>query len=247
MGLFTLTVNAEINQPPSQIGNLTLSLDYNELYVFTLANFTTGTVPEYLDPEGDVVENVKVITLPTKGTLTLNGINVVLNQEISNANIVAGLLKYQADPVETAGYVDNTMTFDISDVGSSTYSGLTPGIVTITVGEDVNLPPSEVGDNSLTTDYGVTIVFTAANFTTGTTPPYADPESDAASMLRIDSLPTQGNLQLNGVNVVLNQEISFADISSGFFTYVPDNTDTSDYIVDFDFSIKDTGSGQYTS
>src|SRR5690606_18377166 len=109
----------------------------------------------------------------------------------------------------------------------NTYSGLTPGIITYIVSEKANEPPSEVGDNSLTTNYGVTIVFTVANFTTGTTPAYSDPEGDTASKLKILTLPSTGNLKLNGINVSINQVIDFSDINTGLLTYVPSLADTS--------------------
>lgn len=116
-------------------------------------------------------------------------------------------------------------------------------IMTITTNAYVNLPPSQVGDNSKSTNYGVTIIFTVADFTTNTTPAYSDPEGDTASLLKITSLPTNGVLQLNGVNVTLNQEISFTDIDAGLFTYVPNNATLTSYIVNFNFEIADSGSG----
>ena len=114
---------------------------------------------------------------------------------------------------------------------------------TVTTNSKQNLPPSQVGDGNASTDYGVTIVFTRADFTTNTTPPYLDPEGDTASLLRVLTLPTTGTLQLNSVDVVLNQVISFSDIDSGLFTFVPDNATETGYVVDFDFEIADSGSG----
>lgn len=246
MALFNITVNAQVNQAPSQIGDLTLNLDYNELHVFTAANFTTGTTPPYADPEGDAAEKVKIITIPTQGVLALNAVPVIANDEISMTSIATGFLTYQADPADLDGYTNSQLTFDISDYGSALYSGLT-GTVTFIVAADVNDPPSAVGDNTLNTDHAVTVVFTTADFTTNTTPAYADPEGDPAFKLRVDSLPIEGTLKLNGVNVTLNQEITFVDINSGLFTYVPNSLNSNSYNVDFNFSIQDSGSGQYTT
>ena len=110
-----------------------------------------------------------------------------------------------------------------------------------------NQPPV-VGDGERTTNYGEAITLTRADFTTNTTPPYYDPEGDAPITLRIDSLPAGGLLKLNGVDVVVNQELDFVtDIDSGLFTYTPDLNSTEAHTVDFNFSIADAGSGLFTS
>lgn len=113
---------------------------------------------------------------------------------------------------------------------------------TVTVNEQVNLPPTQVGDGSSTTGYGTSIVFVRADFTTNTIPPYSDPEGDAALNLKIIGLPSTGQLELNSVEVLINDVISFADIDSGLFTYVPDNNTTNNYVDPFDFEIADAGS-----
>jgi len=247
MALFTITTNAQLNLQPTQIGNFTLNLDYNELYVFTLANFTTGTVPPYFDPEGDIVDKLKVITIPSQGVLNLVATPVIANDEISEASISGGFLNYQCDAADTDGYTNTAMTFDLSDIGSGLFSGLTAAIVTINVGALVNLPPDNVGDNNLVTNYATTIVFTEANFTTETTPAYSDPEADAAECLQVLTLPSEGVLKNNGVDVVLNEEILFTDIGLGLFTFVPNAANSNMHNVDFQFQIKDSGSGDYTS
>lgn len=116
-------------------------------------------------------------------------------------------------------------------------------LFTVTTNEYTNQPPSQVGNNTISTNYGVTKVFTRANFTTETTPPYTDPEGDTAFQLKVISLPATGTLQLNGVNVSLNQVINFTDIDAGLFTYVPDNGITTSYNANFNFEIADSGSG----
>jgi len=117
---------------------------------------------------------------------------------------------------------------------------------TIIVDEYVNQPASEVGDGSATINYGETLVYTRAMFTTNTTPPYADPEGDAALNLKVLSLPIAGLLKLSGVNITINQIIPFTSIDSGLMTYVPDGTVLTAYNTSFTFSIADAGSGQYT-
>ena len=175
----------------------------------------------------------------------MSDFSVVLNEEILVVNIDASLFQYQADTTTSNAYSD-TFSFDVKDEGSLTFGGLT-GNVYLTIDEEGNDPPSAVGDNSLTTEYGVSIVFTSANFTTETTPVYSDPEGDSAECLQILTLPTEGVLKNNGVDVVINEEILFTDIDLGLLTYVPNGLNSNTYNVDFDFQIKDSGSGQYTS
>lgn len=114
---------------------------------------------------------------------------------------------------------------------------------TITVGSYANLPATQVGDGSTTTDYGSSIIYTRAMFTTNTVPPYSDPEGDAALNLKVLTLPSDGELQLDSVAVIINQIISFSNIDLGLLTYVPDNANQNAYNVTFDFQIADAGSG----
>lgn len=118
---------------------------------------------------------------------------------------------------------------------------------TITTDAYINQPPTQVGDGSTSTSYGVTYTFTRADFTTLTTPAYSDPEGDAAGNLRVLTLPSTGSLEYNSTPVTINQVISFSDIDSGLFTYIPDNATTSTYDDTFTFEIADVGSGTYTS
>jgi hypothetical protein len=118
-------------------------------------------------------------------------------------------------------------------------------LFTVTTNAYVNQPPSQVGNGSASTEYGNTYTFTVADFTTLTSPVYADPEGDTAANLRVLSLPATGELQYNSVAVTINQVISFTDIGNNLFTYVPDNSTTSSYIDTFNFEIADSGSGQF--
>src|SRR5690554_2168278 len=97
----------------------------------------------------------------------------------------------------------------------------------INVNAYVNQPPSSVGDGSSTINYGQTLVYTRAMLTSALAPAYTDPEGDPAGKLKILTLPIKGKLKLNGVDVILNQEIDFTDIDSSLFVYVPDNLDTT--------------------
>lgn len=117
----------------------------------------------------------------------------------------------------------------------------------ITTNAQENLPPTEIGDGSKTINYSSTLTFTRADFTSNTTPPYSDPEGDAASLLKILSLPGRGTIKLNNVNVTVNQIISFDDIDAGLLTYESDPSITNQNTEGFTFAIADEGSSQFTS
>ena len=243
MAQFSINVDGKVNAPPSQLGVRSITLLNRTNGTITQSDFT-ATTPPYIDPDGDLPQTVKILTIPSTGSLRLNGVAVVVNQDISYTDIGSNLLIYI--PASQDAAYSESFTFDIADEGSSTFAGLI-GTVNISVQEYVNQPPSAVGNNTLSNiAFDSTYVFTAADFTTGTTPAYADPEGDAASQLRILNVPTNGTLLLNGSQVVTNQIINFSDISAGNFSFLA-NGNTAGYTASFDFEIADAGSGQFSA
>lgn len=119
-------------------------------------------------------------------------------------------------------------------------------IFTMTANAYTNLPPSQVGDNAKSTNYGVSYTFTVGDFTDGTTPAYSDPEGDTPAQLKILTIPSTGAVELSGTPVTPNQIIPFyPDISSGLLKYDPDNGTTTEYDDPFTFEVSDSGSGQF--
>ena len=246
MALFTIATTPFANAAPSAVGSQTIEIAHGATHVFTLANFTTETIPPYADPEGDAVSKVRIETiLETNGQLFLSAVAVVATDEIDVADIVAGNLTWVDDSTNALAHTAN-FTFKISDVGSSIFS-TDIGTMGIGVLAEANLPPTAVGDRSETVNYAAQLVFTSAMFTTLTTPAYSDPESDAADLLKITGLPTLGVIELNGVPVVLNQIITFVDIAAGNLTFSGDLADLSPVNSTFNFAIADAGSGIFVS
>ena len=118
--------------------------------------------------------------------------------------------------------------------------------ITMDSGAYVNLPPDVVGDNTIATTNRTTVIYTMAHFTTGTTPAYSDPEGDLADAIRVDTLPVDGELQLNGIAVIATQIITKTDIDNSLFTFVPPDQDALDQDT-WTFSVRDAGSGQFSS
>lgn len=242
MATFTITTGEFENTPPFQIGETIIILDDSTSeYTFTIDDFTIDSNPPYADAEGDPLSKIKILSIldPAVGFLELNGVAVIVGQEIDATDIVGGLLKFRPDG-------DNYQTifvYDVSDTGSNQFGNL-EGVINLNIPEVINLPP-ELGDNTLTLDYGESEVFTPGMFTTDTSPPYTDPENDAPAYLRFVTLPTSGVIKLNGIDVETYQEISFADIAAGQLAFYPDLNITTQTTLTFNFEIRDTGSGQW--
>lgn len=203
----------------------------------------TTFTKDFLDKDSDLPCEVVIMSLP---------------------NTVMGKLFYDEEEVEigfTFNYKDSvnltylrinneeisdSFQFKISDNSQNKlYSNM--AVVNINIGAYINQKPDRVGDLEVSMTNGSTKIFTINDFTINLVPTYHDPEGDSPSKLKVLSLPTSGVLKLNGVNVTVNQEIPFANISSGLFTYVSDGSILTATSTHFDFAISDTGSGLFTS
>lgn len=149
--------------------------------------------------------------------------------------------KYNFDNISTC---ISKLGIDIEEVEEVINNNM--GNLQITSQAYVNQPPDNVGDNAISVANRAITVLTLAMFTTQTTPAYSDPENDPVDALRVDSLPADGTLKLNGVACSIGQVIDVADINSNLFTYESPDQDPQD-IDDFDFSLRDTGSLQWSS
>lgn len=238
--LYTITNSGLQNGRPTRIGKNTINIPFGSTHVFTVANFTTETVPTYSDPENDALSYIKILSLPSTGNLKLGGVNVTINASIPVASITTGNFTYVSN-----GDGNFSFNFDAADIGSNSLSGLNTGVITMSVAKAVNQRPSVVGDNTVSLNYGESKVFTSADFTSGTTPAYSDPEGDSPSKVKILDLPSNGLLVFNGVNVIANQEMTVAEIDAGYLVYNPNLAITTIQLLDFNFTVSDEGSGLF--
>lgn len=119
------------------------------------------------------------------------------------------------------------------------------GTFTINSATYINQAPT-CGNNNISVANRANTILTLAMFTTDTLPAYSDPENDPVADLRINTLPEDGTLILSGTPVTAGQIIPVAEINAGNLSYQSPNQDASD-VDDFDFSLRDTGSGQFSS
>lgn len=245
MAQFTVTVNPIINQPPDAIGIITIYIDDPDVpgfHAIKISEVTNLTSPPYNDPEGDGPLNLKILVLPDpgRGILTHDGVEITTGMLPYELPIIdLGLAKLRYVPVNNIGAYEEHIQFDISDVGSGLYSGLSTGKILFNVGLVPNQNPT-IGDGSATMDYQGTLVFTVDMFTTDTVPPFSDPEGDLPYELKILTLPDEPGMKLNGNDCTINQVIPFPDIAAGLFTYTNDDPlDTNGDIQSFTFAIRD--------
>ena len=164
MGIITLDISAQDNQSPNSTGWLRLPITFGQLYVFTLANFTTETTPAYNDPEGDDFASLKITSLPGKGVISNNGSIVTVGSIITSSDLTNGNFKYQANSADLDGYTDGEMEFTVTDEGSGVYT-TSPKSVTFEVESNINRGPSSVGDGETNVVVGESIAITKAMLT----------------------------------------------------------------------------------
>lgn len=89
---------------------------------------------------------------------------------------------------------------------------LTSTILSIDIEND---PAPSSSGGSVTACEDTSYVFGVADFN------FSDDGNDTLTKVRVDSLPTNGTLYLNGVVVAVDSEIAVSDISAGNFTFEP--------------------------
>ena len=176
----------------------------NAFFAFTATTFT----PAFTDPDAsDTLQAIKILTLPTHGTLTLtvNDVDtaVTAGQEIAATDILN--LKY----TPTTNFIGtDSLSWNGSD---GTLFAITSATLTfnVTVPTITNFSKN-VGQNS-------SVLFTLANFTGA----YSGP--NPLISIQITALPVHGTLTLvsddTSTPVTLNQEISAVDVAK--LTYTP--------------------------
>lgn len=202
-------------------------------------DFLTG----YYDKEDNTPLKIQFLNTPLYGSLVFNKKilrekDEVLIDQITDTNFIK---YYRGSKYE---YTEE-INYKISDNNiNNKYSNMATFTINV---EAYNNQPPTIGDNDININYNQLYIFNRADFTSNTTPPYNDIENDPAYKLKITKLPGGAFLRLNGINVILNQEILFTDIDNGNLTIEGDSTILTAYDTDFDFEISDTGSQEFSS
>jgi gliding motility-associated-like protein len=158
--------------------------------------------------DGNSLVKIMITSLPANGTLKLNGTAVTLNQEMLATDL--GKLTFDPNPNCTG-----TTSFGWNGSDGSLYA-LVAARVNITV-LAVNHPPVVAGFTE-TIDQNQALPFAPADFTAV----YTDPDNNSLVSIRVDALPTNGKLTLNGLDVTVGQVIILNDLVKLIYTPAKD-------------------------
>ena len=214
-----------VNDAPSGM-DATLSVDENGVHNFSAAEFG------FSDSDLNIFASVKVVSLPSVGTLLYSGSPVAVNQSI-NADMIPNL-EYQPGPNPTA-VSSTSFDFRVQDTGGTVNGGIdtdpTRNTVTFNI-NDVNNAP-QGSNNLLVVNEDTSHTFAAGEFG------FSDQDGDGLAGVEIVTLPTAGGLTLFGDSVVAGQTISATDLSSLVFSPASNANGTAHS--GFAFKVKDDG------
>lgn len=130
-----------VNEAPTGT-NATLTAKENTAYSFKVADFG------FSDTNGNSLSGVKITTLPTKGTVLLNGIAITAGQTIAVADITAGKLTWEP-PAGEDGTALTTIGFKVIDDGGTDHNGKdidqTERVITFNVTPTPTTPDTDKG------------------------------------------------------------------------------------------------------
>lgn len=165
---------------------------------FTQTDFSDAT-------DSDQISHIKIGSLPEHGILKSNTTAVVVDQEIALADI--GTLVFAPDP-------DWNGTTSIGWAVINDQSNVSPVAKAILVIASVNDAPT-ITDTSIRGVTNSSLTLQATDFLSH----YHDIENDPLTVVKIQSLPMSGTLQMNGRNMSRYQEVSASALDT--ITFVP--------------------------
>ncbi|MBD2365063.1 tandem-95 repeat protein [Anabaena minutissima FACHB-250] len=207
------------------ISNINKSGNEDAVITFTSADFISA----FSDVDGDSLSQIRITTLPSNGVLQLNGLEVVTGQEIPVSELDS--LTFTPAP-----NFNGTVSFNWNAADGSTYAN-TGALVTIAIAPVNDAPVISNINKSGNED--TVITFTSADFTSA----FSDVDGDSPSQIRINTLPNNGVLQLNGQAVATGQEIPANELDSLTFTPAPNFNGT----VSFNWNASDGSTYANTS
>ena len=222
-GLITLDVTARNDVPTGSDKVITVIED--GAYKLQSPDFGFSDVDS-----ADSLVSVKVTSLESQGSLTLGGIDVILNQVVSRADIDAGLLTFSPAANEEGSAYDQ-FSFTVND-----------GTVDSTQSATLTFDVTAVPDQPMAADSTLVIVENSAYTFSTTDFGFSDPDSgDTLVSLTITQLATVGTLSINGTAVALNQTISKFEVDSGHLVFTPNSNESGLVYDSFQFSVNDGG------
>ena len=167
---------------------------------------------------GDTLLWVRIDSLQTAGSLTLNGVQVSIGQSIFRTDIDAGSVVFTpgAD-ASGAGYA--TFSFTVEDSGQ--LRDAAPKTITFDVSA-ANDAPTLAVNTALTLNEGASATITNLLLRV------SDVDNTAAQLAyTVIGMPANGSLRLSGVALAANGTFTQADINAGLVTYQHDSSQTT--------------------
>ncbi|MFI3196651.1 MAG: Ig-like domain-containing protein, partial [Methylococcaceae bacterium] len=223
----TIDVTAVNDAPIGTSGTITIVEDGSKTFATSDFGFVDSV-------DGHGFNAVIITSLPSVGSLTLNGSAVSANQSIAFANIDQ-LVYTPAANANGISYA--TIGFKVQDTGGTTNGGVDTSVSANTLTIDVTaLNDAPVGTPATVTRVEVgskTFAASAFGFVDSV-------ENNTLQAVIITSLPSVGTLTLNSTAVSASQSIAVADI--GLLVYRPaaNGNATSSYAT-IGFKVQDNG------
>ncbi len=213
----SITITA-VNDAPTG-DDKTITLDEDITHTFTAADFG------YSDVESTAMASIRITRLESAGDLQLSGADVTLGQAVSGADIVAGNLKF-TPATDAFGTAYDSFGFSVSD-----------GVLDSVEGYTITFDVTSVNDAPTSSNAAVTMpedgiyTFSADDFL------FSDLDGGTLTGIRISTLESAGDLELNGSDVTSDQVIAVADIAN--LTFTPAASATGGPYATFSFKVND--------
>ena len=231
---FSDTPPPTANHAPSG-ADKTVATAVNTAYTLKAADFGFADTQ---DTPANSLLAVKITTLPTAGSLLLNGVAVTAGQFVAAADINGNLLTFvPAQNGSGTGYA--SFTFQVQDDGGTANGGVnldaTPNTITVDVAApSVNHAP-DGADQTIVMAQDGTYALKTADFG------FTDSDGDALQAVKIAVLPLAGSLTLNGTAVTAGQTVAVAAISAGQLVFTPAAGTSGTGYASFTFQVQDDG------
>jgi len=160
----TFVVNVNFaNEAPSG-SSKTLTTNEDTTYTFTVSDFG------FSDIDGNTFNRVRITTVPTAGSLTLNGLAVSAATFVNVSDITAGNLKF-TPALNSNGNSYTSFTFQVEDNGGTASGGAnldpTPNTITVNVApvNDAPIVANAITNQSATEDAAFSFTIPNSTFT----------------------------------------------------------------------------------
>lgn len=231
-----MTINVtSVNDVPVGTPKTVTTLE-DKAYVFQVSDFGFNDPND--SPPNSLLD-VKIVTLPSVGMLTVSSASVTAGESISAGAITNGLLKFV--PVTNKnGSAYGSFTFKVQDNGGTANGAIdtdsTARALTINV-TSVNDAPVGTA-KTVTTLEDKSYVFQLSDFG------FSDPNDTSANSMvdvKITTLPTAGSLTAGGAAVTAGEHISTGAITNGLLKFVPVANKNGTAYSSFTFQVQDNG------